>query len=67
MQDLHLDLTEEVILPKDDDPEVLAAIDEALEDVERGREFSLEQVKEVISNWNSKSGSLSDSLKTLLR
>ena len=57
MRDFYLDLTKEVPIPDDNDPEVLAAIEEALEDVESGRVYTLEEVKATIAQWHSKSSS----------
>ena len=57
MPELYLDLSQELQLPDDNDPEVLAAIEEALEDVEHGRVFTLAEVKATIAQWHSKSSS----------
>ena len=61
MAEVYLDLTQEVPIPADDDPEVLAAIDQALEDVQNGRVYSLDQVKAIVAQWHSKSSSQKDS------
>jgi hypothetical protein len=61
MPDVYLDLTKEVPIPADDDPEILAAIEEAREDVRQGRVYSLEQVKAIVAQWHSKSTSQKDS------
>jgi predicted transcriptional regulator len=61
MPEVFLDLTQEVDLPSDDDPEVLAAIAEGLEDIEQGRVFTLEEVRATIAQWHTKSSSPKDS------
>jgi len=55
MRDFDLDLTKEVPVPDDNDPEVLAAIDRGMKDSEEGRVYTREQVEEMIVKWRTKS------------
>lgn len=55
MRDFYLDLSKEVPIPDDNDPEVLAAIEGGLKDSEEGRLYTREQVEEMIVKWRTKS------------
>ena len=55
MAEVYLDLTQEVPIPADDDPEVLAAIDRGLKDSEEGNVYTREEVQEMIVKWRTKS------------
>ena len=57
MAEVYLDLTQEVPIPADDDPEVLAAIDCGLKDSEEDRVVPIEEVRKLIAQWASKSAS----------
>jgi predicted transcriptional regulator len=55
MPDVYLDLTKEVPISADDDPEILAAIERAREDVRLGRVYTRQQVEEFIIKWRTES------------
>jgi predicted transcriptional regulator len=55
MPDVYLDLTKEVPIPADDDPEVLAAIARGIRDADAGRLYTRKQVEEFIVKWRTKS------------
>ena len=53
MADVYLDLTQEVPIPDDNDPDVLAAIERALKDVDEGRVYTREEVEQHIKKWRT--------------
>ena len=55
MAEVYLDLTQEVPIPADDDPEVLAAIDRGLKDSEEDNVYTRKEVQEMIVQWRTKS------------
>ena len=61
MAEVVLDLSLEAPIPEDDDPEVLAAIEQGQDDVRHGRVYSLEEVRLIVSQWRLNSSSPKDS------
>ncbi len=57
MANFYLDLTKEVSLPDDNDPELLAAIDRRLKASDEGRVVPIEEVRKLVQQWASKSTS----------
>ena len=49
MAEVYLDLTQEVPILSDDDPEVLAAIDRGLKASDEGRVVPIEEVRKLIA------------------
>ena len=61
MADVVLDLSLELPIPEDNDPEVMAAIEQGLDDVRNGRVYTLEEVRSIVSKWHSNSNLPKDS------
>jgi len=57
MANFYLDLTKEVPIPDDNDPELLAAIDRGLRASDEGRIVPIEEVKKLVQQRASKSTS----------
>ena len=57
MPEIYLDLTKEVPILEDNDPELLAAITRGLEASDEGRIVPIEEVKKLVQKWASKSTS----------
>ena len=55
MAQVYLDLTQEVPIPDDNDPEVLAAIERGLKAADEGRLYTREEVQKHIAIWRTKS------------
>ena len=53
-----LDLTKAVPMTEEEDEETLAAIDEGIKDADEGRLYTVEEVRERLSRWNTKSSTL---------
>ncbi len=55
MAQVYLDLTQEIPLPDDNDPELLAAIERGLKAADEGRLYTREEVEKHISIWRTTS------------
>ena len=51
----ELDFDQPVPMTDEEDEETLAAIDEGIRDADEGRLFTVEEVRERLSRWNTKS------------
>ncbi len=54
MAEVYLDLTQEVRIPDDNDPEVLAAIKRGIKAADEGRLYTREEVEKHITKWRTK-------------
>jgi predicted transcriptional regulator len=57
MSKVDLDFSETVPMTEDEDEETLAAIDRGIQDADQGRTVSLDEARELIPKWISKSAS----------
>jgi predicted transcriptional regulator len=51
----ELDWNQPVPMTEEEDEETLAAIDEGIRDADEGRLYTIEEVRERLSRWNTKS------------